>query len=204
MDHNFLFRVLSHVGFGPSFMAWVKLLYSGISSIMCINGYMSDTFHPTRGVRQGYPLCTLLYILTIEVLAFSRAVPGLLLPGVPNPLPVVSLCADDTTVIALSDSAILEVYRVYALFEAGTGSKLNLSKCEGLWLGPWCFRTNPPPPPWTSSSLPISLRSLGSSLVMGTWAKLTGAPVLMPFAVVSMPGDPVLSPIQEKRWYSIC
>ena len=48
------------------------------------------------------------------------------------------------TVIALSDTAILEVFRLYARFEAGTGSKLNLSKCKGLWLGPWRFRTNPP------------------------------------------------------------
>ena len=160
VDHSFLFSVLSHVGFGPSYISWVKLLYSGISSVVCVNGYMSDAFHPTRGVRQGCPLSPLLYILTIEVLAASlRAngdIPGLLLPGVSSPLPVVSLYADDTTVIALSDSAILEVFRVYALFEAGTGSKLNLSKCGGLWLGPWRFRTNPPVDiQWSSDKLKV-------------------------------------------------
>ena len=61
-----------------------------------------------------------------------------------------------TTVIALSDTAILEVFQVYACFEAGTGSKLNLSKCGGLWLGPWRFRTNPPVDiQWSSCKLKV-------------------------------------------------
>ena len=128
VDHSFLFNVLSHVGFGPSYISWVKLLYSGISSVVCINGYTSDAFLPTRGVRQGCPLSPLLYILTIEVLAANlranEAIPGLLLPGTAAPLPVVSLYADDTTVIALSDCVILEVFQVYARFEAATGSRL--------------------------------------------------------------------------------
>ena len=48
----------------------------------------------------------------------------MLLPGTAAPLPVVSLYADDTTVIALSDCVILEVFQVYARFEAATGSRL--------------------------------------------------------------------------------
>ena len=160
VDHGFLFRIMSHVGFGSSFISWVKLLYSGISSAVCVNGYTSAAFFPSRGVRQGCPLSPLLYVLSIEVLAAnlraSKAIPGLRLPHVSTPLPVVSLYADDTTVIALSDTAILEVFRVYARFEAGTGSKLNLGKCEGLWLGPWRFRTNPPVDiQWSSSKLKI-------------------------------------------------
>ena len=160
VDHGFLFRIMSHVGFGSSFISWVKLLYSGISSAVCVNGYTSAAFFPSRGVRQGCPLSPLLYVLSIEVLAAnlraSNAIPGLRLPHVSTPLPVVSLYADDTTVIALSDTAILEVFRVYARFEAGTGSKLNLGNCEGLWLGPWRFRTNPPVDiQWSSSKLKI-------------------------------------------------
>ena len=160
VDHGFLFRIMSHVGFGSSFISWVKLLYSGISSAVCINGYTSAAFFPSRRVRQGCPLSPLLYVLSIDVLAAnlraSKAIPSLRLPHVSTPLPVVSLYADDTTVIALSDTAILEVFRVYARFEAGTGSKLNLGKCEGLWLGPCRFRTNPPVDiQWSPSKLKI-------------------------------------------------
>ena len=56
VDHGFLFRIMSHVGFGSSFISWVKLLYSGISSAVCVNGYTSAAFFPSRGVRQGCPL----------------------------------------------------------------------------------------------------------------------------------------------------
>ena len=101
---------------------------------------------------------SLLYVLTIEVLAAnlraSEAILGLLPPAIAAPLPVVSLYADDTTVIALSDRTILKVFRVYACFEAATGSRLNLNKCAGFWLGPWHFRTDRPVDiQWSSDKL---------------------------------------------------
>ena len=148
VDWNFLFRTLSHLGFGHSFISWVRLLYSGISSAVLLNGYTSDPFFPSRGVRQGCPLSPLLYVISIEVLAANiranKVIQGLALPRVAEPLPVVSLYADDTSVIALSDAAIHEVFRVYGRFELGTGSKLNLGKCEGLWLGSWRARADSP------------------------------------------------------------
>ena len=73
----------------------------------------------------------------MEVLANIRAHPaitGLCLPeSVPN-LPVLSLYDDDTTVISTSEVATVAVF---AHLE-GTGSKLNMDNCEGLWLGSWC------------------------------------------------------------------
>ena len=121
--------------------------------------YVCSLFSVPRSQAGLSPVAPPLY-LSIKVLAAnlrgSKAIPSLRLPHVSTPLPVVSLYADDTTVIALSDTAILEVFRVYARFEAGTGSKLNLGKCEGLWLGPWRFRTNPPVDiQWSSSKLKI-------------------------------------------------
>lgn len=148
VDWPFLFKVLAHLGFGPSFILWVKLLYTGVRSAVLINGYTSEFFYPSRGVRQGCPLSPLLYVISIEVLAANlRAHPailGLRLPGFPNPLPAVSLYADDTSVISISDAATLAVFDVYSAFERGTGSKLNLGKCEGLWLGSWRNRSDSP------------------------------------------------------------
>ena len=141
VDCHFLLAVLRRMGFGPSFIDWVKLLYTDIRSAILVNGYTSDWFFPSRDVRQGCPLSPLLYVLSIEVLAANlRAHPdivGLSLPGIPSPLPVLSLYADDTSVIVTSDRATSAVFDVYADFEAGTGAKLNLGKCEGLWLGAW-------------------------------------------------------------------
>lgn len=51
------------------------------------------------------------------------------------PLPVISQYADDTSLVVTSDSSIEAVFESYSLFEKGSGSKLNLSKSKGLWLG---------------------------------------------------------------------
>ena len=66
------------------------------------------------------------------------------LPGVVSPLPVVSQYADDTSLIVVSDDSIKAVFDTYAVFELGSGSKLNLSKSKGLWLGGWSGRLDPP------------------------------------------------------------
>jgi len=136
------------MGFGPSFVSWVHLLYSQIRSSVLVNGYVSTPFRLTRGVRQGCPLSPLLYVISIEVLAANlRAHPDIVdlrLPRSSGLLPAVSLYADDTSVIVSSDASIQAVFSTYACFERGTGSNLNLSKCEGLWLGAWKGRSDAP------------------------------------------------------------
>ena len=56
VDWGFMQRVLKRMNFGPSFCAWVKLLYTNIFSRVLVNGYTSGAFPVTRGVRQGCPL----------------------------------------------------------------------------------------------------------------------------------------------------
>ena len=148
VDWDFLFAVLTHMGFGPSFIHWVKLLYTDVRSAVLINGYTTSSFKASWGVQQGCPLSPLLYVLTIEDLAVNlRDHPdlvGLRLPGIASPLPVLSLYADDTSIISVSDAATSAVFEVYSNFELGTGAKLNLGKCEGLWLGAWRNRLDSP------------------------------------------------------------
>ena len=96
----------------------------------------------------------------MEVLAANiRANPfivGLSLPRVPRPLPVLSLYADDTSVIVASDLALLSVFEVYDDFQKGSGAKLNLDKCEGLWLGGWRGRSDAPVSiQWTDSKIKV-------------------------------------------------
>lgn len=160
VDWPFLLSTLSRMGFGPSFVRWVKLLYSDIRSSVIINGYTSRSFKPSRGVRQGCPLSPLLYILTMEVLAANirshPAIRGIVLPRSRRPLPALSLYADDTSVISVSDAATVAVFDTYSRFEHGTGAKLNMDKCKGLWLGAWRGRLDAPVPiAWTSSRLKV-------------------------------------------------
>ena len=113
-----------------------------------VNGHISNSFKLSRGVRQGYPLSPLLYVLVAEALAYNirsnGVISGLSLPGSPCSLPVVSPSADDTTLGFSSVPGILAVFDVYSLYQRGSGVKLNYNKCEGLWLGSWNGRTDSP------------------------------------------------------------
>ena len=147
VDWNFMHATLLKMGFGRSFLKWVHLFYTGVQSSVNVNSYLSRFFSLSRGVRQGCPLSPLLYVLVAEVLACSiRAnarIKGLSLPGSSDPLSPISQYADDTSLVVCSDNAIRACFEVYDVYERGSGSKLNLSKSKGLWLGPWANRTDP-------------------------------------------------------------
>ena len=147
VDWGFLRSTLVCKGFGPSFISWVNLFYAGVESAVKVNGFVTPFFCLSHGVLQGWPLSSLLYVLYAEFLACnirsSTAIIGLSLQGSPTPLPVLSQYADDTSVIANSGAAIVATFAAYKTFERCSGSKLNLGKCKGLWLGGWSGRDDP-------------------------------------------------------------
>jgi len=44
LDHTYLLKVLNVFNFGPSFIQWIRTLYSNISSCIINNGFTSDYF----------------------------------------------------------------------------------------------------------------------------------------------------------------
>lgn len=166
-DWSFFHATLFKMGFGPSFVGWFDLFYACPQSAVKFNGHITSFFNLSREVRQGCSLSPLLYVLYAEVLACTirsnPAITGLVIPGM-APLPVVSQYADDTSLIVTSDSSIEAVFKSYSLFEKGSGSKLNLSKSKGLWLGSWSGRTDPPVALLWSS---VKLKVLGAFIGPG-------------------------------------
>ena len=92
-------------------------------------------------------------------------------------MPVLLLYADDTSVISTSDEATHAVFSTYEKFEKGTGSKLNLSKCEGLWLGAWRDRSDSPVLiAWSSVKIKVLGVFLGNgSMEDSNWCPLIEA-----------------------------
>ena len=68
---DFLFKTLIHFGFHPTFIKWIKIIYTDISSSVKVNGFTTEVFDLRRGVRQGCPLSPLLYVLCAEVFTLS-------------------------------------------------------------------------------------------------------------------------------------
>ena len=64
---------------------WVKILYSQPQAKVLVNHTLTDTLLIGRSVRQGDPLSSLLYILTLEPLLTQirqdKHIKGITLPG---------------------------------------------------------------------------------------------------------------------------
>ena len=72
--------------------------------------------------------------------------------------------ADDTSILVTTDDSILAVLEVFDRYELGSGARLNLKKCKGLWVGAWqnCV-SGPVDIRWSS----VKLRCLGTFLGPG-------------------------------------
>ena len=71
INHTFIIRCLKHFNFGEDFIRWVKLFYHDAKSRVSNNANMSNFFPILRGVRQGCPLSTYLFIMCIELLSYK-------------------------------------------------------------------------------------------------------------------------------------
>ena len=68
VDHSFLIKTLEHLNFGNSFVTWIKILMKNVTSQVKINGFLTEPFSMTRGIKQGDPLSALLYVTIDEIL----------------------------------------------------------------------------------------------------------------------------------------
>ena len=147
VNYSFLFNLLSHFGFGPDFLKWIRTLYFEANMRIILNGWLTDRIFLRRGVRQGDPLSPLLYVLCVEVLAiqirFDPRIRGFLLPGAGSDFKVRNY-ADDTTTFVRDLPSLSALFDVVSLYERGTGAKLNRSKTEAMWVGAWKSRDDEP------------------------------------------------------------
>ena len=69
LEWIFILTTLKHFGFNESFLIWVKTLYSNIQTCVMNNGWISEIFKNPCGIRQGFPLSALLFVLSVEIMA---------------------------------------------------------------------------------------------------------------------------------------
>ena len=138
--------------------------YTNVKSAVQVNGFLSGFFPVFRGVRQGCPLSPLLYVLVAETLPCSiradTSLNGLYLPACMLEMKI-SQYADDISVVVVDDYSIDRLFGLFKNYSDASGAKLNVSKCHGLWLGPWRNRLDSTVAVnWTA----VSIKALGTIL----------------------------------------
>lgn len=148
VNRGFLMGLLERLGFGPDFRRWISTFYYEANMKIILNGWLTKPISLHRGVRQGDSLSPLLYVLCVEMLACKirncDRIRGFLLPGASGRQFKVRQYADDTTAFLKDYSSLVCLFSLIALYEKGSGAKLNRSKTEAMWLGAWRSRTDEP------------------------------------------------------------
>ena len=133
----FATKVLQKFNFGEDFVNWVSLLYNRPRVIIKNNGYLSRPVIMSRGIRQGCPISSMIFILATEVLALSIKqnvnIKGIQIGNKSHKL---SQYADDTTLCPKDKNDIRLSIQEVKEFGKHSGLNLNLSKSQGLPLGP--------------------------------------------------------------------
>jgi hypothetical protein len=137
VEHNFLFKVMRKFGFSQNFMNWINSCIESPWIAPLINGRPGPFFKTSRGLRQGFPLSPILYVLMAESLnrsleweSASGNIPGLKIAQGVKRLNH-SQFADDT--IILSDASKIlarRILRVLDTFLTVSGGSLNKEKSQ--------------------------------------------------------------------------
>ena len=143
---EFVYQILEKLGFGITFIGWIRALYNGIESSLEINNILSDFFPINRSVRQGCPLSMCLFVIFQEpfyrAIMASQIIRPLRLPD-SSELKVLGY-ADDTTLLILDSWSLLEIGRLIADFESATGFQLNKNKTSIFGAGSWANKEDWP------------------------------------------------------------
>ena len=133
---QFLTEALRSFNFGESFIRWVKVLYSDISSCVMNNGFASELFEIKRGVRQGDPLSPYLFIIALEIVNVAirknKEIEGITLGK--NEIKL-SIFADDLTTFVKNTKSFRLLVMLLENFGNISGLKINEEKTEAYWLG---------------------------------------------------------------------
>ena len=145
IEWGFIQQTLKLFNFRSCLRHWVKTLYTNSESTVLHNGFTTDFFKLSRGVRQGCPLSPYLFILGVEILAtkirHDDNVEGI---TVFQTVHKISQFADDTTLFLRNLNSVQNSITLVDQFGDISGLSLNVEKTKALWLGPWRFNSSKP------------------------------------------------------------
>ena len=157
LEWPFIMKILDAFNYGSSIKRWISTFYTNVESAVLNNGYTTNWFKPSKGVRQGCPLSPYLFILSAELMSiklrYDPGVKGINVFG--NELKV-SQFADDTNLFCADLISVEKALNIVNDFGRIAGLQLNMKKTKAIWLGKWANnKTKPLDTKWMHTPVKI-------------------------------------------------
>jgi hypothetical protein len=137
ISFKFINKCLNFFNFGTEMIKWIEILLHNFHASINHCGNISKTFTIGRGCRQGDPIASYLFILSIEMLAHKlrhdQRVAGF---EIGNQSHLLEIYADDMTIFLRPDSDNLRtVVEILDSFYNLSGLKISVGKTKAIWFG---------------------------------------------------------------------
>jgi len=124
---SFMMKAQDISSFGTSIKRWISTFYTNIECKAINNGFMTNWFRPSRGVRQGCPLSPYLFVLSTEVLSSK-------IRQEPSISGIEPICGRDTNLFCADLISVENALKTVGDFGRLAGLKFNIKKSKAIWL----------------------------------------------------------------------
>ena len=137
ISFNFIAKALKFFGFGENIIAWVNILLHNFTACTSHAGNLSEFFKILVGCRQGDPIASPLFLLSIEILCIKlRSSKSIEWFTMGNVKVLLSLYADDVSIfIPYKDSVLRITVQVLEQFYLLSGLQVQKQKTQATVFG---------------------------------------------------------------------
>jgi exonuclease III len=176
ISHTYLMAVMRNYDFDEGFIECISMMYDNATSVVQINGHLSQPIPIQSGVRQGCPLSMLLFALCINPLLcyLDDHLTGIRVQRSQRKTTVVAY-ADDVTILVASQADVATIREAINCYEKATGATLNVKKSNALAVGTWDTTNEILGIPYSDQIkiLGIQMRNTVQQSALATWDRLS-------------------------------
>jgi hypothetical protein len=135
VEWDYLESIMLKLGFSRQ---WVNMVMRGVRSVsfsVLFNGGRTENFNPTRGIRQGHPISSYLFLLAVEELSCflqhretSGRLEGLVVADSAPSINHLLFAYDSLLFFKANQEAVVELDETLQLYCGASGQRINRDK----------------------------------------------------------------------------